>query len=117
LVPVSQTFPGLDVIIITNESVITVQMTVARGHDAKTIGFKKVYESFTPEFLSRGRERYHVFLTDTKVKANLAKSLREQSVVDQQLTMMDIQLCSAYIEFGDLDSIISGELVDELEKE
>ena len=117
LVPVSQTLPALDAIT-TKESVITVQMTVAHEHDAKPIGFQNLYKSSSPEFLSKERERYHVFLTDTKVRA---KSLRRQTLVDQQLTTMNIQLCSAYIdkyiEFGNLDLIISGERVDELETE
>jgi hypothetical protein len=113
LVPVSQSFPTVDAIIITKESVITIQMTVARGHDIKPIELQSVYNRFSTEFLSKWRKRYHVLLTDTEDKARL---LRMQKLAEK-LTKMDIQLYSAYIEFAKLDSIISGECVDELETE
>jgi hypothetical protein len=91
-------------------------VTVAHEHDAKPIGFKKVYESFSPEFRFEERGRYHIFLSDTDDKA---KSLRNQAMVNKRVRVlgMDIELYSAYIEFEKLDWIISGERVDELETE
>ena len=114
LVLASQTFPSMDTIIITEESVITVQMTIAHTHDAKPSGFRDVYRSFTDEFRSKNRGQYYVFLTDTEDKAAL---LRNQTQVDQQLAKMGIQLYSAFIEFGKLDLIITSERVNGLETE
>jgi hypothetical protein len=111
LVPVLQTFPTLDAIIITTDSVISIQMTVAGRHDAKMIGLWKVYNAFTPEFRHKKRNRFHVFLTDTEDKA---QSLRTQKVKDEVATE-GIHLYSAFIKFEVLDSIITVERFNDLE--
>jgi hypothetical protein len=113
MVLVSQTFPTLDAIVITKRSVITVKMTLSHEHDVNPAGFKKVYDGFSPEFLSRPRERYHVFLTDTMDKAI---SFRKQWTLKDKLKKeMGINLYSAFIKLEKLDSVMTGERVDELE--
>ena len=113
MVPVSQTFKTVDAIIISKLSIITVKMTLSHKHDAELAGFKKVYDGFSPEFLSQPRERYHVYLTDT---VDTAISLRKQKTLRGKVKKdMGINLYSAFIKFEKLDSVMTGELVDELE--
>lgn len=110
LVPFSTTFPTLDAIILTDNAVITVQMTISSKHSAKQVGFKKVYDSLPIRFLL-GRQRCHVFLTDTEEKA---KSLQNQKVQDIP-GKMKINFYSAFLNFGNVNSVITTERVQELE--
>lgn len=56
LVPVSQTFPTLDAIVITTNFIITMQMSFFSAHDAKDIGFQRVYDNL-PSTVRTGRTR------------------------------------------------------------
>jgi hypothetical protein len=110
LVPVAQNFPTLDFIVLTDEFVITVQVTVASTHDAKSIGFKKVYGHLPAELLAT-RERCHVFLTDSAAKADL---LRGQELPDLPKR---IRVYSAFFNMGQWESIITSERVKELDED
>ncbi|KAH9025050.1 hypothetical protein EDB84DRAFT_1440509 [Lactarius hengduanensis] len=46
LIPVSQRFTTADAIVLTDEFVITVQVTVSSTHDAKEAGFDSIYSNF-----------------------------------------------------------------------
>jgi hypothetical protein len=99
LVPVSQTFPTADAIVLTEEFIITVQMTVASRHDANMIGFQKIHDGLPSAF----REEHiwcHVFLTDTEDKA---KSLRKLQV--DPVGANGIHIYSTFIDIDKLDSI------------
>jgi len=111
LVPISQTFPTLDAIVITDKFVITVQITVASKHDAKTVGFQNVYKHL-PSTLSDSRQRCHVFLTDKQENVDL---LRGQKLdIPQKLK---IHVYSAFLDMGKWGSILTRERVEILEKE
>ncbi|KAH9030527.1 hypothetical protein EDB85DRAFT_1429344 [Lactarius pseudohatsudake] len=110
LVPVSQTFPTLDAIFITHESVITVQMTVSSKHDAKKVGFDKVYKNIPSSVLAK-RRKCHVFLADTEDKANL---LREQKLTDLPKNMV-IHVYSSFVSIEELDPMLTQERVQKLE--
>ena len=113
MVLVFQADPTLDAIVITKRSVITVKITLSHKHDANPAVFKNVYDGFSPEFLSQPRERYHVFLTDTVDKAILLR--KQKTLRDKVKKEMGINLYSAFIKFEKLDSVMTGERVDELE--
>ncbi|KAH9077651.1 hypothetical protein EDB83DRAFT_2345111 [Lactarius deliciosus] len=110
LVPVSQTFPTLDAIFITHEFVITVQMTISSKHDAKQIGFDKVYQNLPSSVVAK-RQKCHVFLTDTEDKANL---LRTQKLTDLPKKMV-IQVYSSFVSIEELDPMLTQERVEKLE--
>lgn len=109
LVPVSKTFPTCDAIILTNEFVITVQITVASTHHTNDIGCEKVHGSI-PKGFSDTRTRCHVFVTDTKDKAT---SLRSQYTT----TTKNIQFYFIFINVNMFNSILTSERVDALEKD
>jgi hypothetical protein len=107
LVFVSQAFPTLDAIVITTNSIITVQVTIDSAQDANESEFQKVYSNL-PSSIRIGRTRCNVFVTDSEDKA---KSLREQ-----QLTIpTDIHVYSASVDIGQLDSIVTDRHMEELE--
>jgi hypothetical protein len=109
LVPVSQTFPTLDAIVITGGCVITVQFTVAHAHDARSVEFQKVYNNL-PHTVLNGRRRCHVFVTDTEGKA---ASLREQQPTIP--TNLGISVYSTFVSVNQLDLIVTEKRLDELE--
>ncbi|KAH9064626.1 hypothetical protein EDB87DRAFT_1598434 [Lactarius vividus] len=110
LVPVSATFPTLDAIFITHEFVITVQMTIASEHDAKKIGFEKVYKNLPSSVLAK-RQKCHVFLTDTEDKANL---LRRQMLTEIPKKLA-IHVYSSFVSIEELDPMLTQERVVKLE--
>ncbi|KAH8985960.1 hypothetical protein EDB86DRAFT_3246244 [Lactarius hatsudake] len=73
LLPTAQNFATADAIVITNEFIITIQVTVSDKHDAKKRGFNKIKE-LIPTPLKRDKWQ-HVFITDSDKKA---VSLRNQ---------------------------------------
>ncbi|KAH8995601.1 hypothetical protein EDB92DRAFT_2084426 [Lactarius akahatsu] len=77
LLPTAQNFATADAIVITDEFVITIQVTVSDKHDAKKRGFDKIKE-LIPTPLKRDKWR-HVFITDSDKKA---VSLRNQFLPD-----------------------------------
>ena len=99
LVPVSQDFPNVDAIFLTENFIITIQMTVASTHDANIIGFEKVYQHLP-----------------SKVKAtDKATALREQRLTDLP-EKMEIGVYSAVIDIDLCGSILTPERVEELNK-
>ncbi|KAI9463713.1 hypothetical protein BJY52DRAFT_1184710 [Lactarius psammicola] len=92
-VPTSRTFPSLDAFVLTNDTVITLQMTISRRLDAN----------------ERPR-RCHVFITDTD---DYAKSLREQNLKEIPKGTF---VYSAVIDINELDSIVTETRVDKLEE-
>jgi len=112
LVPVSQTFPTLDAIVITHSLVITVQMTLGSKHDAKNIGFEKVYKYLSSKFLAK-RQWCHVFLTDTEDKANSLRSQNRTEIPEK----MSIHVYSAFVNMDELDSMLTKERVEKLDND
>ena len=76
LVPTSRKFPTLDAIVLTDNAVITVQITIAFEYNANEQEFDLIYRNLPPDLLKKRPDRYHVFITDKEINA---KSLREQN--------------------------------------
>jgi hypothetical protein len=102
--PASQTFPTVDAIILTNDCLITVQVTISSEHSAKKAGFDIVRESGIRARKKTNRKGdrswCHVFVTDEESKA---KSLREQN---RKELPEDISIYSAVFDVGGLDSSV-----------
>ncbi|KAI9433100.1 hypothetical protein BJY52DRAFT_842799 [Lactarius psammicola] len=75
LLPTSKNFPFADAVVITNECIITIQVTVSHWHTANESGFTYI-KNLLPSFLKRNKWR-HVFITDNDDKA---VSLRNQTL-------------------------------------
>ncbi|KAI9441166.1 hypothetical protein BJY52DRAFT_502957 [Lactarius psammicola] len=75
LLPTSKNFPFADAVVITNEYIITIQVTVSYRHTANESGFTYI-KDLLPSFLKRDKWR-HVFITDNDDKA---VSLRNQTL-------------------------------------
>jgi hypothetical protein len=113
LVPVFQTFAATDAIVLTEDSIITLQMTVSSKHDAKNVGFQKIFDGLPAKFL-RPRTWRHVFLTDSEDKV---KALRNQKLKKNDGTeVIDIHIYSAVINIHDWDLIITSDRTDELKE-
>jgi len=110
LVPATQTFPTFDAFVITDNSIIAVQMTVATSQTASLTRFEMVYASL-PRNVRARRRKYHVFVTDTEEKA---KSLREKKFQDFP---SDIDRYSASVDVDQLKSIFTTERVIKLNKD
>ncbi|KAH9071614.1 hypothetical protein EDB83DRAFT_260484 [Lactarius deliciosus] len=108
-VPTSETLPALGAIILTNHSVITVQISIASKHDAKNLGFEDIYRNLPPHL--KTKPRCHVFITDSESNA---ESLQEQNLVPE-----GTQVFSAIADVEELDSkvAITGDRVEALEKD
>ena len=75
LLPGSQSFPTADAIVLTEEFIITIQVTIANSHTAKGTDFAAIEEHLSV-VTKRSREWHHVFITDNQTSA---KSLRNQT--------------------------------------
>ena len=75
LLPESQSFPTADAIVLTEEFIITIQITIANSHTARGTGFAAIQEHLSV-VTKRSREWRHVFITDNQ---NSAKSLQNQT--------------------------------------
>ena len=111
LVPVSQDFPTVDAIFLTENFIITVQMTVASTHDANIIGFEKVYQHL-PSKVKATRQWGHVFLSNSEDKATV---LREQRLTGLP-QKMEVGVYSAVIDIEQSASILTLQRVEELNK-
>ena len=111
LVPVPQDFPTVDAIFLTENFIITVQMTVASTHNANSIGFEKVYQHL-PSKVKATLQWGHVFLSNSEDKAT---ALREQRLTDLP-QKMEIGVYSAVIDIDLCGSILTPERVEELNK-
>ncbi|KAH8986944.1 hypothetical protein EDB86DRAFT_2832479 [Lactarius hatsudake] len=79
-VPTSQTFPYLDAFILTDDSIITLQITVSSQYGAHKLGFSRVYDNLPWDLKTKWpTKRFHVFITD---RDDNAKKLREQNLPD-----------------------------------
>lgn len=91
--PLSQTFPSIDAIVLTAEHLITIQVTISSKHSANKIGFDRIRESgIRKKNLPTGtkdRGWCHVFVSDTE---DSATSLRHQTLSD---VSNDISIYSA----------------------
>jgi hypothetical protein len=112
LVPTSATFPTLDAIVLTNDTVITIQITIASKHDTKRIEFDRVYKNLPPGLLTKRSHRCHVFITDGDVNEKL---LREQTLTE---IPKEIHVYSALVDVEELDSMVpvTEERLEALEK-
>ena len=77
LLPISKSFPTADAIVITNEFIITIQVTISDQHSAKKSGFDAI-KNLIPTDLKRNNWR-HVFITDDDDRAS---SLRNQTLLE-----------------------------------
>ncbi len=104
-VPVNPPFSNLDAVLITDKSIITLQMAVASSRDAKDAG---IYGKL-PDTVRNRRQRCHVFITDTEKEAD---SLRQQT----NLTGIsaDIHVYSASFDVEQMDPIVTEERVTTL---
>jgi hypothetical protein len=89
LLPTSKAFVAVDAIILTKDSIITIQVTISDKHSAKS-GFDDVEEAG----IRKGRSWCHVFITDNDRRA---ESLRGQTLGDLP---KDISLHSAVFDIG-----------------
>ena len=116
LVPTSRTFPSLDAVVLTSNTVITIKITIAFKHSANEEEFDLIYRNLPPGLLQKRPYRNHVFVTDKEINA---KSLREQKSL-QNLTEnpKGIAIFSTAIGVDYLDSTAPAteERVDALEK-
>ena len=78
LLPTSQTFAAVDAIIYTEDSIITVQVTISNEHSAKGDGLTAI-EKAIPSRIKKNRKWCHVFITDNDKNAT---SLRGQTLSD-----------------------------------
>ncbi len=92
LLPTSKSFPSADAIVITDESVITIQVTVSDQHSKKGSGFTDI-KKLIPPGLRRDNWR-HVFITDDDDRA---VSLRNQTL---RGLLEDILLYSGVFDIG-----------------
>ncbi|KAI9456403.1 hypothetical protein BJY52DRAFT_564652 [Lactarius psammicola] len=77
LLPISKTFPTADAIVITDEFVITIQVTISDRHTVNESGFTLI-KDLLPDPLKRDNWR-HVFITDDDKRA---VSLRNQTLCE-----------------------------------
>ena len=110
LIPVAQNFPTMDAIFLPEKFIITVQMTVSSNHDAKSIGFEKVYQKFHADVRAT-RQWCHVFLTDSEDKAAI---LRKQTLTEL-LKKCKIAVYSAVMDIAERDSVLTPQRVKELD--
>ena len=109
LIPISRVFPTVDVIVLTNHHVITIQVTVSSRHNANQRGFDDIFAKI-PRRFQRVRTRCHVFMTDAEDKA---KSLRSQV---RDTIPEDVHIYSAVVTIGDQewDSCLTPENLERL---
>ena len=79
LIPTSRNFPTLDAIVLTSDSIITVQITISSKHDATGKGFGLIYNNLPHDMKQKRPNRYHLYITDEETNA---KSLQEQNWTD-----------------------------------
>ncbi|KAI9439307.1 hypothetical protein H4582DRAFT_130435 [Lactarius indigo] len=109
-VPTSETLPTLGAVVLTDDAVITVQITIASKRDTKNIGFIDIYRNLPPRL--KTKPRCHVFITDSDSNA---ESLRDQNLTVPKGT----HVYSAIASVEDLDSkvVMTEDCMDALEKE
>ncbi|KAH8982417.1 hypothetical protein EDB92DRAFT_124508 [Lactarius akahatsu] len=109
-VPTSETLPALGAVVLTNHSVITVQISITSNHDAKNLGFEDIYRNLPPHL--KTKPRCHVFITDSEFNA---ESLQEQNLTVPGGT----QVFAAIADVEELDSkvAITGDRLEALEKD
>ncbi|KAH9000664.1 hypothetical protein EDB86DRAFT_3075130 [Lactarius hatsudake] len=78
LLPVSRTLPAVDAIVLTDQFIITVQVTLAYRHSVKKDGFTQIEESI-PAWIMNGCKWRHTFITDDEATA---VALRRQTFSD-----------------------------------
>ena len=93
LLPTSQSFPTADAIILTEESIITIQVTIANSHKVKGSGFATI-EQHLSVVAKRSRKWCHVFITDNEYSA---MSLRNQTFSELPRR---VQIYSAVFDVG-----------------
>lgn len=80
LLPKAKNFPTADAIVITNEFIITIQVTVSDKHGASKEGFKEIKGVIPASLKKNGRKNKpwrHVFITHSNERA---ESLRDQNL-------------------------------------
>ncbi|KAH9061048.1 hypothetical protein EDB87DRAFT_475280 [Lactarius vividus] len=92
LMPAVKNYPTADAIVITDESIITIQVTVSYRHKARETGFTKI-EKFISSHVTRDKW-FHVFVTDGD---RAAASLRDQYLPE---VPEDIVIYSAVFDIG-----------------
>ena len=98
LIPTSRNFPTLDAVVLTSDSIITVQITISSRHGAKRKGFGLIYNNLPLALTQRRPNRYHLFITDEETNA---QSLRQQNLAE---IPKRIRVYSTVIEVEDLES-------------
>ncbi|KAH9180779.1 hypothetical protein EDB89DRAFT_66709 [Lactarius sanguifluus] len=68
-VPTSGTLPTLDAVVLTDDSVVTVQITVASKHSANNLAFEDVYRNLPPSL--KAKPRCHVFISDSGLQCEI----------------------------------------------
>ena len=97
LIPTSR-LPTLDAVVLTNDSIITVQITISPKHDTKEKGFGPIYNNLPHALKQKRPNRYHIYITDEETNAI---SLREQNRTE---VPTQIRVYSTAIEVEDLES-------------
>ncbi|KAH9026744.1 hypothetical protein EDB85DRAFT_161710 [Lactarius pseudohatsudake] len=94
LMPTVKNYPTADAIVITDESIITIQVTVSYRHKAKETGFTKI-EKLISSHVTRDKW-FHVFVTDGD---RAAASLQDQYLPE---VPEDVVIYSAVFDIGRL---------------
>ncbi|KAI0290641.1 hypothetical protein B0F90DRAFT_591568 [Multifurca ochricompacta] len=107
VIPVSKAFPSVDAMIITDNHIITIQVTVASKHSVKSTGFLQIVNKF-PKGFQMFRKWCHVFVTDrAKNAASLLTTWTERDLeLDGDI---NIPIYSAVLDVNDFCRIQSEE--------
>jgi hypothetical protein len=111
VVPTSATFPSFDAFVLTDDAIITLQITISGRPDTKKQGFQDLHKNLPADFLAKRSQRYHIFIAEEE---DNAKKLREQSHTH---IPKDTFVYSAVIPVKDLGSIpVTEERIAALER-
>lgn len=94
--PVSRTFSSFDVVICTDENIITIQLTVSSNHSMKPEGFEQLKQNLPVRF-EKARTWCHVFVTDCDKNATLLRNqhhdIAEKENISIYSAVLDISKC------------------------
>lgn len=111
VVPTSETFPSFDAFVLTDDAIITLQITVSDGPNTKKQGFESLRKNLPATLLAKRSQRYHIFITEVE---DNAKRLREQNLAH---IPDDTRVYSAVIPVEDLESVpVTEERIAALER-
>ncbi|KAN0134263.1 hypothetical protein V8E53_007761 [Lactarius tabidus] len=100
VIPTSATFPSFDAFVLTDDAIITLQITISDRPNTKKQGFQDLRKNLSANLLAKRSQWYHIFITE---KEDYAKELREQNLAH---VPKDTFVYSAVIPVEDLESVL-----------